>query len=56
MTDLTSTYNKIYIRYSTHFADRFKSHNELATKGYTVRYRTWTIDFQEEFNTKAEAL
>nr|WP_245845660.1 hypothetical protein [Mucilaginibacter xinganensis] len=32
--------------------DRFLSHNELATKGRTVKYRPWVIAHTEEFQTK----
>ena len=52
----SATYNKIYVGYTHDLADRLKSHNELATKGYTIRYRPWVIAFQEEFNTKVDAL
>ena len=34
-------HNKIYIGYTSDLQDRFRSHNELATKGYTEKYRPW---------------
>ena len=34
---------------------RLLSHNELSTKGYTIRYRPWTIVLTEEYKTKGEA-
>ncbi|MBS1523887.1 MAG: GIY-YIG nuclease family protein [Bacteroidetes bacterium] len=49
-------FNKIYIGYTSDIADRFLSHNELATKGHTVKYRPWVIAHTEEFETKAEAM
>jgi len=36
--------------------NRFLSHNELATKGHTIKYRPWVIVYTEEFETKTEAL
>ena len=49
-------YNQIYIGYTSDLANRFLSHNELATKGHTIKYRPWIIAYTEEFETKAEAL
>ena len=49
-------FNKIYIGYTSNLANRFLSHNQLATKGYTVRFRPWTIAYSEQFKTKPEAI
>ena len=49
-------YNKIYIGYTGNLESRLKSHNELATKGYTIKYRPWEVVFIEEFDTKGEAM
>ncbi len=49
-------YQKIYIGYSADVEDRLVSHNERATKGYTLKYRPWEIVHTETFNTKKEAL
>ena len=49
-------FNKIYVGYTANLEDRFKSHNQLATKGYTVKFRPWIIAFHEEFETKSEAI
>jgi putative endonuclease len=35
---------------------RFKSHNELGKKGFTIRYRPWQVIYIEFFNTKKEAM
>jgi putative endonuclease len=48
-------FDKIYIGYTSDLANRFLSHNELATKGHTVKYRPWVIAHSEEFEMKAEA-
>ncbi len=50
------TFNKIYVGYTSNLESRFKSHNELSTKGYTVKFRPWIILFSEEFLSKKEAM
>ena len=52
----SETYNKIYIGYSANMEERLKSHNELATKGWTIKFRPWKIIHQELFREKADAL
>jgi putative endonuclease len=42
--------------YSSNIQERLKSHNELATKGWTVRYRPWQLFYTEVFDTKVEAM
>jgi putative endonuclease len=32
------------------------SHNQLATKGYTIKYRPWKVIYTEEFSDKASAM
>ena len=50
------TFNKIYSGYTSDMANRIISHNELATKGHTLKYRPWVIAHTEEYLTKTEAL
>ena len=50
------TYNKIYIGYTSNLEERLLSHNELATKGYTVRFRPWVLMYIEDYETKKEAM
>jgi len=52
----SESHNKHYTGYSADPADRFLSHNEKATKGFTLRYRPWKIILVEEVATKAEAI
>ena len=52
----SSKYNKIYIGYTSNLKQRMLSHNELATKGYTVKFRPWAIMFTENFDSKKEAM
>jgi len=49
-------FEKIYIGYSSDLIDRFKSHNYLATKGYTLKFRPWEVIHVEFFEHKYEAL
>ena len=52
----SSKFNKTYVGFTSNLKERFKSHNELGTKGYTVKFRPWTIAFTEEYETKPEAM
>ena len=49
-------FNKIYIGFTSDLQARFLSHNKLAHKGYTVKFRPWQIAFFETFDTKKEAM
>jgi len=49
-------YQKIYIGYTSNLVERFKSHNLLATKGWTIKFRPWQIIYTEEFVDKSAAL
>lgn len=52
----SKTFDKTYVGYSQDLIDRFYSHNKLATKGYTVRYRPWEIMYIEVFNAKPKSI
>ena len=52
----SETYDKIYIGRTTNLPERFKSHNELGKKGWTIKFRPWRIVHTEAFATKAEAI
>ncbi len=49
-------HNKTYVGFTSSLIERFKSHNELATKGYTIKFRPWTVIHVEVFHSKTEAL
>ena len=49
-------YDKIYIGYTSDLEQRLLSHNKLATKGWTSRFRPWTLIHKEEFASKAVAM
>jgi putative endonuclease len=52
----SETFNKIYIGYTSNLPERLKSHNELATKGWTIKFRPWKIVRIEIFETKIQAM
>ncbi|MBL7883180.1 MAG: GIY-YIG nuclease family protein [Bacteroidia bacterium] len=49
-------HNKIYIGYTSDIENRMLSHNSLATKGYTIKYRPWEIVHKEFFESKVDAM
>ena len=49
-------YNKTYIGFTSDLEARLLSHNHLATKGYTIKYRPWKVIYTEEFSDKASAM
>ena len=52
----SKVHSKIYIGCTSDLAMRLRSHNELATKGYTVKFRPWQVIYSEEFSSKSDAL
>jgi putative endonuclease len=50
------SYDKIYIGYTSDMVERLKSHNALATKGYTIKFRPWIIVYSEDFELKSDAM
>ena len=49
-------HNKIYIGFTSNLEDRLLSHNEKATKGWTIRYRPWELVYTEKFEIKSKAM
>jgi putative endonuclease len=49
-------YGKTYVGYTSNLIERFKSHNYLSKKGYTIKFRPWQVICVEFFTTKSEAL
>ena len=49
-------FDKIYIGYTSNLEARFISHNELGTKGWTIKFRPWKILHTEIFEVKRDAL
>ena len=50
------TYDKIYIGFTSNIEERFKSHNELSKKGWTIKFRPWEIIYQEHHSLKTDAM
>jgi putative endonuclease len=49
-------FDKTYVGFTSSLIERFKSHNELAKSGYTIRYRPWKVVYVEVFDSKTIAL
>jgi putative endonuclease len=49
-------HSQIYIGYTSNLIERFKSHNYLAKKSWTIRWRPWTVIYCEYFSSKADAM
>ena len=49
-------WNRLYIGETSDMISRFRSHNELGKKGFTLRYRPWVVIHVEFTETRAEAL
>lgn len=49
-------FNKIYVGFTADVDGRLISHNQLATQGWTIKFRPWTKVHQEKFTTKKEAM
>ena len=52
----SKTFDKIYIGFTSNLEERFRSHNELSKKGWTINFRPWQIIYQERLSSKAEAM
>jgi putative endonuclease len=49
-------YKQIYIGYTSDLKARLLSHNQLSTKGWTIKFRPWTLVHHELFESKKEAM
>jgi putative endonuclease len=52
----SQSYDKFYVGYTSNLIERFKSHNSLGTKGWTIKFRPWGVIYCEYFRTKHEAM
>ena len=52
----SKTFNKIYIGYTSNLNQRLDSHNFIAKKGWTVKFRPWELFYFEEFVLKSDAI
>ncbi len=49
-------FNKNYTGFTSNLIERFKSHNLLETKGYTLKFRPWEVIYVEFFYSKSDAM
>src|SRR5690554_1584837 len=49
-------HSKIYIGETSQLINRFKSHNKLAKKGWTIKYRPWKVVYVEFCDSKSNAI
>ncbi|HEV7783127.1 MAG TPA: GIY-YIG nuclease family protein [Chitinophagaceae bacterium] len=49
-------FKKIYIGFTTNLEQRLLSHNELATKGWTIKFRPWKLIHKEFFEDKQSSM
>ena len=52
----SSSFDKIYIGFTSNLLKRYQSHNFLATKGWTIKFRPWQVIYCEYFEDKTVAL
>ena len=52
----SDAFNKIYVGFTSDLQARLLSHNHMATKGWTVKFRPWKMVHEESFLTKTEAM
>jgi len=52
----SEAYSKTYVGFTSNLIERFKSHNYMSKKGYTIKFRPWKVIHVEFFTTKSEAL
>jgi putative endonuclease len=52
----SAKFDKIYVGYTSDVESRLRSHNELATKGWTIKFRPWELVYTEAFDLKNDAL
>ncbi|MGN7785654.1 GIY-YIG nuclease family protein [Niabella sp. 22666] len=49
-------YDKIYVGFTSNLEQRLLSHNELGTKGWSIKFRPWVVLHTELFESKQEAM
>ncbi len=53
---LSAASGKHYVGFTNNIDRRMQEHNYTEKKGFTLRYRPWTLIHTEAFATKAEAM
>ena len=52
----SKNHNTTYTGYTSDLISRFKSHNELSTKGHTTKFRPWEVIHVEFCTDKKSAM
>lgn len=52
----SASYDKIYIGFTSDLINRFKGHQQLSNKGFTIKFRPWVVIHVEVFETKKAAM
>ncbi len=52
----SARFDRLYIGQTGNLIERFKSHNLLSKKGYTLKYRPWIVIWVEFFETEKESI
>ena len=52
----SESFNKIYIGFTSDIDKRLLSHNSLAKKGWTIKFRPWKLIYSEVYKSKKEAM
>jgi putative endonuclease len=48
-------YDKKYVGFTSNLIERFKSHNLLSKKGYSLKFRPWFVLYTEYYDSKTDA-
>ena len=49
-------FDQLYIGYTSDLISRFHSHNSLAKKGHTIKFRPWIVVYLEFHDSKSQAM
>jgi putative endonuclease len=49
-------FDKTYVGFTADLEQRLLSHNVLGKKGYTIKFRPWTLIHTETFDLKKDAM
>jgi putative endonuclease len=52
----SEAFDKIYVGFTSNLENRLLSHNVLAKKGWTIKFRPWKLIYTESFDDKSDAM
>jgi putative endonuclease len=50
------SFKKTYVGFTNNIVRRMEEHNYTESKGFTLRYRPWTLIYTEDFEIKQAAM